>query len=275
MLIKKHSVLPGFRLSLAFTLLYLSLLVLIPLASLVAITVAGGWEKFIDTITDPQAVASYKITFGASLAAATVNALFGLLIAWVFVRYQFPGRKLLDALIDIPFALPTAVSGIALTTLYASSGWLGKHFEQAGIKIAYSPVGITLALVFIGLPFVVRTVQPALQEMEKELEEVAESLGATPFQIARKVIFPAVLPAWLTGFALAFARGIGEYGSVIFIAGNMPFKTEITPLLIVTKLEQYDYAGATGLATVLLVASFALLLLINTGQAWAARRGAA
>lgn len=271
----KHTVLPGFGLTLGYSLVYLSLIVLIPLAALLARTAESGWAKFLETVTDPRALASFRVTFGTSLAAAAVNAVFGFLVAWVFVRYRFPGKRLVDALIDLPFALPTAVSGITLATLYAPGGWIGRHLNTLGIKAAFNPLGITLALIFIGLPFVVRTVQPALEELEREAEEAASSLGARPGQIFLRIIVPAVLPAWLTGFALAFARAIGEYGSVIFIAGNMPMKTEITPLLIVTKLEQYDYAGAAALATMLLLISFALLLVINMLQAWTARRGVA
>jgi sulfate transport system permease protein len=220
-------------------------------------------------------VASYQLSFGASLAAATVNGVFGLLVAWVLVRYPFPGRRLVDALVDLPFALPTAVAGIALTTLYAPNGWLGAPLERAGVKVAFTPLGVTIALVFIGLPFVVRTLQPVIEGLDPELEEAAHSLGASPAQAFARVVLPALLPAWLTGFALAFARGLGEYGSVVFIAGNMPMKTEITPLLILTKLEQYDYAGAAAIAAVTLLASFALLVAINGLLAWSARAGAA
>ena len=269
---KSHGILPGFGLSLGYTVIYLSLLVLIPLAMIFYKTAGMGWASFWKAATDPRAVASYKLTFGASLAAALINAAFGLLVAWVLVRYKFPGRSLVDALVDLPFALPTAVGGIALTTVYAPNGWLGAPLQKLGIKVAFTPLGITIALIFIGLPFVVRTVQPVLQELEVELEEAAMSLGAGRFQTFRRVIFPALLPALLTGFALAFARALGEYGSVVFIAGNMPMKTEITSLLIITKLEQYDYAGATALAAVMLVFSFALLLLVNGLQRWSAQR---
>jgi sulfate/thiosulfate transport system permease protein len=272
---RHQSVLPGFGLTLGFSLVYLCLLVLIPLAGLFGKTATGGWGHFWGAVSDPRALASYRVTFGASLAAAAVNAVFGFVVAWVLVRYRFPGRKLVDAIIDLPFALPTAVSGIALTALYSPRGWIGRFLEPLGVKAAFTPLGITIALVFIGLPFVVRTLQPALEELEADQEEAAASLGAGRFQAFRRVILPAVLPAWLTGFALAFARAIGEYGSVVFIAGNMPMKTEITPLLIVVKLEQYDYAGAAGLAVVMLACSFVLLLVINALQAWAGRKGSA
>ena len=267
-----RGILPGFGLSLGYTVIYLSLLVLIPLTMIFYKTADLGWASFWKAATDPRAVASYRLTFGASLAAALVNAAFGLLVAWVLVRYKFPGRGLVDALVDLPFALPTAVGGIALTTVYAPNGWLGAPLQKLGIKVAFTPLGITIALIFIGLPFVVRTVQPVLQELETELEEAAMSLGAGRLQTFRRVIFPALAPALLTGFALAFARALGEYGSVVFIAGNMPMKTEITSLLIITKLEQYDYAGATALAAVMLVFSFALLLLVNGLQRWSAQR---
>lgn len=270
-----RSVLPGFGLTLGFTVFYLCLIVLIPLAGLFARSANLGWDGFLKTALEPRALASYKITFGASIAAAVVNAIFGFIVAWVFVRYRFPGKKFADALVDLPFALPTAVSGIALTSLYAGNGWIGQYLEKCGIKVAFTPLGITIALVFIGLPFVVRTLQPALQELDPEVEEAAASLGASRLQVFRRVILPAVLPAWLTGFALAFARALGEYGSVVFIAGNMPMKTEITPLLMIVKLEQYDYAGATALAVVMLVISFLLLFVINVLQGWSARRCAA
>lgn len=268
--IRHHSVLPGFNLALGFTLLYLSLIVLIPLSAAFIHTAKLTWPEFWDTVTAPRVIASYRLTFGASLAAATVNAFFGLLVAWVLVRYPFPGKRLADALIDLPFALPTSVAGITLTALYTGNGWIGQYLEPLGIRIAFTPAGVFVALIFIGLPFVVRTVQPVLEEIEKELEEAAAMLGATRWQTFRRIIFPAVLPALATGFALAFARAIGEYGSVIFIAGNIPMVSEITPLLIITKLEQYDYAGATAIATVMLVISFTLLLLINLLQ-WRAR----
>jgi sulfate transport system permease protein len=265
-------VIPGFRLSLGFTVLYLSLIVLIPLSALFLKTFKLSWESFIAAVTSPRVVASYELTFGASLLAAALNVVFGLIVAWVLVRYRFPGKKIIDALVDLPFALPTAVAGIALTALYSPNGWFGRYLEPLGIKAAFTPLGVVIALTFIGLPFVVRTVQPVLEEMEHELEEAAASLGANPLQTFTKVIFPIILPAVLTGFALAFARATGEYGSVIFIAGNMPMVSEITPLFIVTKLEQYDYAGATAIAVVMLLVSFVMLLAINLLQAWSRRR---
>jgi sulfate transport system permease protein len=271
---KQHSVLPGFNLALGFTLLYLSLIVLIPLSAAFIRTASLTWVEFWNIATTPRVLASYRLTFGASFAAALVNAVFGLLVAWVLVRYRFPGKKLVDALVDLPFALPTAVAGIALTALYAGNGWIGQFFEPLGIKIAFTPLGVFVALTFIGLPFVVRTVQPVLEDIEAELEEAAATLGATRFQTFSRVIFPTLFPALLTGFALAFARAIGEYGSVIFIAGNMPMVSEITPLLIITKLEQYDYAGATALAVVMLIISFVMLLIINLLQWWTRRRSA-
>jgi sulfate/thiosulfate transport system permease protein len=269
-----RSVLPGFGLSLGITCTYLSLMVLLPLATVFGRTAQLSWPSFWATVSDPRVVASYRVTFGTSLVAALVNTVFGLLVAWVLVRYRFPGRRLVDAMVDLPFALPTAVAGIALTTLYASNGWVGRYLEPLGLKVSYTWIGITVALIFIGLPFVVRTVQPVLDDLEVEVEEAAASLGARRWQTFTRVVFPTVAPALLTGFALAFARAIGEYGSVVFISGNMPMKTEIVPLLIITKLEQYDYAGATAVALVMLVASFALLLTINLLQ-WAARRRAA
>lgn len=269
---KQHSVLPGFNLAIGFTLLYLSLLVLIPLSAVFIRTATLSWEEFWSVVTTPRVLASYRLTFGASFAAALVNAVFGLLVAWVLVRYRFPGKKLVDALVDLPFALPTAVAGIALTALYAGNGWIGRYFELVGIKIAFTPLGVFVALTFIGLPFVVRTVQPVLQDIEAELEEAAATLGANRFQTFARVIFPTVFPALTTGFALAFARAIGEYGSVIFIAGNMPMISEITPLLIITKLEQYDYVGATALAVVMLSISFIMLLIINLLQWWSRSR---
>jgi sulfate transport system permease protein len=265
-------VLPGFRLSLGFTLLYLSLIVLIPLSALFLKTFTLSWEAFIAAVTSPRVIASYKLTFGASLIGAALNVVFGGIVAWVLVRYRFPGKKIIDALVDLPFALPTAVAGIALTALYSPNGWLGRYLEPLGIKAAFTPLGVVIALTFIGLPFVVRTVQPVLEEAERELEEAAASLGANHLQTFTKVIFPTVLPALLTGFALAFARATGEYGSVIFIAGNMPMVSEITPLFIVTKLEQYDYAGATAIAVVMLLVSFLMLLAINLLQAWSRKR---
>ncbi|MCF8164869.1 MAG: sulfate ABC transporter permease subunit CysT [Sulfuritalea sp.] len=266
-------VLPGFSLSLGFTVFYLSLVVLIPLSALLLNTLQMSWDAFWLAVSSPRVVASYRLSFGAALAAAAVNAVFGTLLAWTLVRYEFPGKKLLDALVDLPFALPTAVAGIALTALYAPNGWIGRYLEPWGIKVAFTPLGVAVALVFIGLPFVVRTIQPVLEDTEKELEEAAACLGANRLQIFSLVIFPAILPALLTGAALAFARALGEYGSVIFIAGNMPMISEITPLLIITKLEQYDYAGATAIAVVMLGASFIMLLAINLLQAWMRSEG--
>ncbi len=271
-LLRRHSVLPGFDLALGLTLLYLCLIVLIPLSAAFLRTTELTWPAFVDTVTSPRVVASYKLTFGASLLAALVNAFFGLLVAWVLVRYDFFGRRIVDALVDLPFALPTAVAGITLTGLYASNGWIGQWLEPLGIKVAFTPVGVFVAMTFIGLPFVVRTVQPILEDLASELEEAAATLGASRWQSFTKVIFPILLPALLTGFALAFARALGEYGSIIFIAGNMPMISEITPLLIITKLEQYDYAGATAIAVVMLVMSFVLLLAINALQAWTRKR---
>jgi sulfate transport system permease protein len=268
---KQHSVLPGFGLTLGYSVFYLSLIVLVPLAALFLRSAAMGWEAFWQTVSDPRVVASYRLTFGAALAGALLNALFGFIVAWSLVRYSFPGKKLIDALVDLPFALPTAVSGIALTALYAPNGWIGRYLEPLGIKAAFSPLGVTIALTFIGLPFVVRTLQPALEELDPALEEAAASLGAGRVQTFVRVILPALLPALLTGFALAFARALGEYGSVVFISGNMPFQTEITALLIIAKLEQYDFAGATALAVVMLVASFAILFFINLLQWWSRR----
>jgi sulfate transport system permease protein len=266
-------VLPGFSLSLGFTVFYLSLVVLIPLSALLLNTLQMSWDAFWLAVSSPRVVASYRLSFGAALIAAAVNAVFGTLLAWTLVRYEFPGKKLLDALVDLPFALPTAVAGIALTALYAPNGWIGRYLEPWDIKVAFTPLGVAVALVFIGLPFVVRTIQPVLEDTEKELEEAAACLGANRLQIFSFVIFPAILPALLTGAALAFARALGEYGSVIFIAGNMPMISEITPLLIITKLEQYDYAGATAIAVVMLGASFIMLLAINLLQAWMRREG--
>jgi sulfate transport system permease protein len=265
-------VLPGFNLTLGYTLLYLSLIVLIPLSALVFKTFTLSWEQFWTAISAPRVLASYRLTFGASLLAALVNLVFGLLVAWVLVRYEFPGKKIVDALVDLPFALPTAVAGIALTALLAGNGWVGQYLEPLGIQLAFKPAGIVIALIFIGIPFVVRTVQPVLEDSEKELEEAATCLGATRWQTFVHVILPAITPALLTGFAMAFARAIGEYGSVIFIAGNMPMISEITPLIIIGKLEQYDYAGATAVALVMLVISFALLLVINALQSWQRKR---
>jgi sulfate transport system permease protein len=268
-------VLPGFKLTLGYTLFYLCLIVLIPLSALVLKTFTLTWEQFWTAVASPRVVASYQLTFGASLIAALVNVVFGLLVAWVLVRYTFPGKKIVDALVDLPFALPTAVAGIALTALLAGNGWVGQVLEPYGISLAFNRNGIVIALIFIGLPFVVRTVQPVLQDVEKELEEAASCLGASRWQTFRYVIFPTIAPALLTGFAMAFARGVGEYGSVIFIAGNMPMVSEITPLIIIGKLEQYDYAGATAVATVMLLASFVMLLVINMLQTWQRKRSGA
>ena len=271
-LLKQPSILPGFGLALGFTLLYLSLIVLIPLGGLFAKTASLTWGQFWSAVTDPRTVASYRLTFGASLVGAMINAVFGSIIAWVLIRYAFPGKKLLDALIDLPFALPTAVAGITLTAVFSVNGWIGRYLEPLGIKVAFTPLGVLVALTFIGLPFVVRTVQPVLQDLEIEIEEAAASLGATRWKTITRVIVPELMPALLTGFTSAFARAVGEYGSVVFISGNMPMRTEITPLLIITKLEQYDYAGATAIAVVMLVVSFLLLLLINGLQWWSGRR---
>jgi sulfate transport system permease protein len=271
LLARKRSVLPGFELALGFTLLYLGLIVLIPMSAVFIKTFSLSFSGFWETTTAPRVLASFRLSFGAALLAAALNSFFGLVVAWVLVRYRFPGKKLVDALVDLPFALPTAVAGIALTAIYAPNGWIGARLEPLGLKVAFTPLGVLVALVFIGLPFVVRTIQPVLEDLEPELEEAAATLGADRWQTLRRVILPAVLPALITGFALAFARAVGEYGSVIFIAGNMPMVSEIAPLLIVTKLEQYDYAGATAIATVMLVVSFFLLLLINWLQ-WRSRR---
>jgi sulfate transport system permease protein len=268
-LLKRHSVLPGFDLALGFALLYIGLIVLIPLSAAFLKTFTLTWQQFLDATTTPRVLASYRLSFGASFLAAALNAVFGLLIAWMLVRYEFPAKRIVDALVDLPFALPTAVAGIALTALWAQNGTLGQWLP---FKVSFTPLGVWVALVFIGLPFVVRTVQPVLEDVNRELEEVAATLGATRWQTFAKVVFPIVMPALLTGFALAFARALGEYGSVIFIAGNMPMVSEIVPLLIITKLEQYDYAGATAIAVAMLVASFVLLLAINLLQAWARRR---
>ncbi|MHB8786143.1 MAG: sulfate ABC transporter permease subunit CysT [Thauera sp.] len=265
-------VLPGFGPTLGYTLAYLSLLVLIPLAAVFLKTAELSLAEFWNVVTAPRVVASYKLSFGMSLLAAAINSVFGLMLAWALVRYSFPGKKLIDALVDLPFALPTAVAGIALTALYAKNGWIGQFLEPLGIQVAFKPLGVLVALVFIGLPFVVRTVQPILEDLDTELEEAATSLGAQRWQAFRHVILPIVFPALLTGFALAFARAVGEYGSVIFIAGNIPMVSEITPLMIITKLEQYDYTGATAIATVMLILSFTLLLIINGLQAWTAKR---
>ena len=265
---RKKNVLPGFGLSLGITLFYLSLLVMIPLSLVFIESSQAGWEKFMETVTSDRVMHAYKISFGTAFAAAIINAVFGLLIAWVLVRYQFPGKRLIDGLIDLPFALPTAVAGITLTTLYSQEGWIGQIFNLANIKVSFTPLGITIALTFIGLPFVVRMVQPVLENIEKEVEEAAASLGASRIQIFLKIICPEILPALLAGFSLAFARGVGEYGSVVFIAGNMPMKTEIAPLMIMSKLEQYDYAGATAIAVVMLLVSFLFLIILNAIQLW-------
>ena len=270
-----RKVLPGFGLTLGYTLACLCLVVLIPLSALVLKTFALSWEAFWAAVSSPRVVASYRLTFGASLIAALVNVVFGLLVAWVLVRYTFPGKKIVDALVDLPFALPTAVAGISLTALLAENGWLGQYLAPLGIKLAFNPAGVVIALIFIGLPFVVRTVQPVLEDTEAELEEAAASLGAGRLQTFLRVILPAIAPALLTGFAMAFARAIGEYGSVIFIAGNVPMVSEITPLVIIGKLEQYDYPGATAVAVVMLVFSFVLLLVINGLQGWQRRRSGA
>jgi len=270
---KKHNnVLPGFNLSLGFTIFYLSLIVLIPLSAAFIKTSTLSLHEFWVAVASPRVVASYKLTFGASLIGASINAVFGLLTAWVLTRYTFPGKRIIDALVDLPFALPTAVAGIALTAIYAPNGWIGSLLAPHGIKVAFTPIGVVIALTFIGLPFVVRTVQPILEDLEAETEEAAASLGANRWQTFTKIIFPAIAPALLTGFSLAFARAIGEYGSVIFIAGNMPMVSEITPLIIITKLEQYDYAGATAVAVVMLIISFVLLLAINGLQWWNSSR---
>jgi sulfate transport system permease protein len=270
--LRKPSVLPGFGLAFGYTVLYLSLIVLLPLSAAFLKTAGLTWDAFWNTISAPRVLASLRLSFGASLLAGLINTVFGLLVAWALVRYRFPGRRLIDALVDLPFALPTAVAGIALTAVYAPNGWIGSRLEPLGIKVAFTPLGVLIALVFIGVPFVVRAVQPILDDLETELEEAAATLGANRWQTFSKVILPAVTPALLTGFTMAFARAVGEYGSVIFIAGNMPMVSEITPLLIITKLEQYDYSGATAIAVVMLVISFALLLLINALQWWGRRR---
>ena len=270
---QRSRVLPGFGLSLGFTLAYVSLIVLIPLSAVFIRSLGIGWDGLWEILTSERILKSLQLSFSAALIAALVNVIFGLLLAWCLVRYSFPGKRIVDALVDLPFALPTAVAGIALTSLYAPTGWIGQQYlEPLGIQVAYTPIGITLALIFIGLPFVVRTVQPVLSDIESELEEAASALGANRWQTITKVILPILFPALLTGFALAFARGVGEYGSVIFIAGNQPYKTEIAPLMIISRLEEYDYAGATTIAVVMLILSFAILFLINLVQAWASRR---
>jgi sulfate transport system permease protein len=268
----RRSVLPGFRITMGFTLLYLCLIVIVPLMTLPARTATMTWEAFWRAITDPQVVASYQLSIGASLIAAAVNAVFGLVVAWVLVRYRFPGRRLVDSLVDLPFALPTAVAGITLTTIYAPNGWIGQILDGYGVKVAFTRLGVTVAMIFIGLPFVVRTLQPVIEDLDLEVEEAAASLGASRVAIVTRVILPYLYPAWLTGFALAFARAVGEYGSVVFISGNMPMQTQIAPLIIITKLEQFDYAGATAIALVMLLLSFVLLLTINALQGWTARR---
>jgi sulfate transport system permease protein len=267
----KRRILPGFGVTLGYTMLYLSLVILIPLSTIFIKTTGLGWNQFWELVTSHRVMASYKLSFGTSLAAAMINTIFGLLIAWVLVRYRFPFRKTIDGLIDLPFALPTSVAGIVLTSMYAKNGWIGQYTEAMGIKVAFTPLGIIIALVFIGLPFVVRTVQPVLQDIEQELEETAAILGANRKQTFMKVLLPSLFPALTTGFAMAFARGLGEYGSVVFISGNMPMKTEIAPLLIVTKLEQFDVPGAAAIATVMLVMSFFFLLIINLLQWWSSR----
>jgi len=270
--LRQPSVLPGFGLTFGFTTFFLSGIVLLPLAALVLMTASMSWHEFLHVILNPRAVGSYRLSFGASLLAASINLIFGFVIAWTLVRYEFPGRKIIDALIDMPFALPTAVSGIALTTVFAQNGWIGRYLEPLGIKVAYTWIGVTVALTLIGMPFVVRSVQPALQEVQRDLEDAAETLGAGRLYVFRRIILPTVLPALLTGFTLAFARAVGEYGSVIFISGNLPMKTEITPLLIVIRLEEFDYHGAAALGFVMLVISFVMLLTINLLQAWGRRR---
>jgi sulfate transport system permease protein len=267
-----NRVIPGFGLSLGFTIFYLALIVLVPLSAIFLKTFTMSWDAFWNAVTSERVMASYRLSFGAALIGAAINVVFGGIVAWVLVRYQFPGKRFVDALVDLPFALPTAVAGITLTALYSSNGWIGKYLEPMGIKVAFTPLGVVVALTFIGLPFVVRTVQPVLEDAERELEEAAASLGASPWQTFTRVILPGIVPALLTGFALAFARATGEYGSVVFIAGNMPMVSEITPLFIITKLEQYDYTGATAIAVVMLVVSFMLLLAINLLQAWTRKR---
>jgi sulfate transport system permease protein len=271
----RHSILPGFRWSLAFTLVYLGLVVLLPLSAVVLKTVGGGWDHAFRTLASPRVWSAFALSFGASGAAALVNVVFGLVVAWVLVRYEFPLKGAVDALVDLPFAMPTAVAGITLTGLYSPNGWLGRWLAPLGVNVAYSSLGITVALIFIGLPFVVRTVQPVLADLDADLEDAAASLGATRWQTWRLVVLPSITPALLTGFALAFARAVGEYGSVVFISGNMPMRTEVVPMLMLTKLEQYDYAGATALACLMLAVSFGLLLVINALQRWSASRGGA
>ncbi|PTL81373.1 sulfate ABC transporter permease subunit CysT [Vitiosangium sp. GDMCC 1.1324] len=268
----RRRVLPGFGLTMGLSWLYLGLIVLLPLSGLFLKTFSLTWAQFWETVAAPRVLAAYRLSFGAALLAALANAVFGLLVAWVLVRYRFPGKALVDALVDLPFALPTAVAGLTLTTLYSHNGWYGQYLEALGVKVAFTPLGVVVALTFIGLPFVVRTVQPVLEDIDADVEEAAATLGATPWQVFTRVLFPSVFPALLSGFTLAFARAIGEYGSVVFISGNMPMKTEIAPLLIITRLEQYDYPGATAIAGVMLAASFALLLAVNLVQRWSSRR---
>jgi sulfate transport system permease protein len=267
-----NRVIPGFGLSLGFTIFYLALIVLVPLSAIFLKTFTMTWDAFWNAVTSERVMASYRLSFGAALIGAAINVVFGGIVAWVLVRYQFPGKRFVDALVDLPFALPTAVAGITLTALYSSNGWIGKYLEPMGIKVAFTPLGVFVAMVFIGIPFVIRTVQPVLQDLDPEIEEASASLGASRWHTISKVILPSLLPAMLTGFALAFARATGEYGSVVFIAGNMPMVSEITPLFIITKLEQYDYTGATAIAVVMLVVSFMLLLAINLLQAWTRKR---
>jgi sulfate transport system permease protein len=270
----RRHVLPGFGLALGITLVYLTAIVIIPLGGLVLKMSTASWSHVWEAVSSPRALASYKLTIGASLAAASVNAVFGLLVAWVLVRYRFPGKRIADAMIDLPFALPTAVAGIALTTVYSREGFLGRHFDAWGVPVAFTPIGIALALTFVGLPFVVRTVEPVLQDLEVEVQEAAQTLGASAWQIVRRIVLPTILPALLAGFTMAFARALGEYGSVVFISGNLPMKTEITTLLIMTKLEQYDYTGAAALAVVMLMFSVTLLMALNLLQTWSRRRPA-
>ncbi|MBZ9675794.1 sulfate ABC transporter permease subunit CysT [Mesorhizobium sp. ES1-1] len=269
---RQPSVIPGFGLTLGFSLAYLTLIILIPLSGLVWRSAALGWPEFWSIVTDRRTVNALEISFGTAFVAAAVNVVFGTLVAWVLVRYRFPGRRVVDAMVDLPFALPTAVAGIALTTLYAPNGWIGKLLMPLGIKVAYTPLGIVIALIFIGLPFVVRTVQPIMEEIDREVEEAAATLGASRFQIITRILFPGLAPAITTGFALAFARGVGEYGSVIFIAGNLPYKSEIAPLLIVIRLEEYNYPAATAIAAIMLLLSFVMLLIINLAQSWSRKR---
>jgi sulfate transport system permease protein len=272
---KRHSILPGFGLTLGLTISYLSLAVLLPLSTLFFKATTSGGGKLWAAISDPRALAAYRLSFGAALGSALVNVVFGMLVVWVLARYRFPGKRLVDGLVDLPFALPTAVAGICLTAVYAPNGWIGQHLEKHGIKVAYSELGVLVAMVFVGLPFVIRTVQPVLQDLDLEVEEASASLGASRWQTFARVVFPSLVPAVLTGFALAFARAVGEYGSIVFISGNMPGKTEIAPLLIMTKLEQYDYTGATAIAVVMLLLSFGVLLFVNLVQWWGARHGRA